>query len=35
MKIEIIETQRLYLRGFKKNDVGFAMSVWNDPEMGE
>ena len=35
MKIENIETQRLYLRGFKKEDVGFAMSVWNDPEMGE
>lgn len=35
MKIENIETQRLYLRGFEKEDVGFAMSVWNDPEMGE
>lgn len=35
MKIEKINTQRLYLRGFEKTDVGFAMSVWNDPEMGE
>lgn len=35
MKIETIETQRLYLRGFEKTDVAFAMSVWNDPEMGE
>lgn len=35
MKIEIIETQRLNLRGFKKNDVGFAISIWNDPGMGE
>ncbi len=35
MKIEIIETERLYLRGFEKTDVEFAISVWNDPEMGE
>lgn len=35
MKIEKIETKRLYLRGFEKRDVVFAMSVWNDPEMGE
>lgn len=35
MKIEIIETPRLYLRGFEKTDVAFAISVWNDPEMGE
>lgn len=35
MKIEKIETNRLYLRGFDKEDVSFAMSVWNDPEMGE
>lgn len=35
MKIEKIETPRLCLRGFVKTDVGFAMSVWNDPEMGE
>lgn len=35
MKIEKVTTPRLYLRGFEKTDVGFAMSVWNDPEMGE
>lgn len=35
MKIEKISTPRLYLRGFEKTDAGFAMSVWNDPEMGE
>lgn len=35
MRIDNIETPRLYLRGFAKEDVGFVMSVWNDPEMGE
>lgn len=35
MKIEIIETQRLYLRGFIKHDARFAISIWNDHEMGE
>ncbi len=35
MKIERIVTERLFLRGFEKNDVPFAVSVWNDPEMGE
>lgn len=35
MRIEIIETERLFLRGFEKSDVPFAISVWNDPEMGE
>lgn len=34
MKIEAIETQRLILRGFQKSDARFAISIWNDPEMG-
>ena len=35
MKIEKIETERLFLRGFEKEDARFAVSIWNDPEMGE
>ena len=35
MKIERIETDRLYLRGFTPEDASFALSIWNDPEMGE
>ena len=35
MKIELIETQRLMLRGFTKEDVLWAYRIWNDPEMGE
>jgi len=35
MKIERIETDRLYLRGFTPADAAFALSIWNDPEMGE
>lgn len=35
MQAERIETQRLYLRGFRKEDARFAISIWNDPEMGE
>lgn len=35
MKIKTIETPRLYLRSFEKEDAGFAISIWNDPEMGE
>ncbi|WP_310605376.1 GNAT family N-acetyltransferase [Anaerosporobacter sp.] len=35
MKIQQIETQRLYIRGFTKDDARFAISIWNDPEMGE
>lgn len=35
MKIEKIETSRLYLRGFTPEDASFALSIWNDPEMGE
>ena len=35
MKIPPIETKRLYLRGFTPADAAFALSIWNDPEMGE
>lgn len=35
MRIETIETPRLYLRSFEKEDARFAISIWNDPEMGE
>lgn len=35
MKIETIETARLYLRGFERADAEFAISIWNDPEMGQ
>lgn len=35
MKITKIETQRLYLRGFTSSDARFAISIWNDSEMGE
>lgn len=35
MKIQPIETKRLFLRGFEKRDADFAFSIWNDPEMGE
>ena len=35
MHIEKIETDRLYLRTFAKDDALFAISIWNDPEMGE
>lgn len=35
MKIEPIITERLRLRGYQKADTQFAISVWNDPEMGE
>lgn len=35
MKIEDIDTPRLRLRGYEAADVAFAMSIWNDPEMGE
>lgn len=35
MKIPPIETERLYLRGFTPKDARFALSIWNDPEMGE
>ena len=35
MKIGMIETERLNLRDFRKEDARFAISIWNDPEMGE
>ncbi len=35
MEVETIETKRLLLRSFRKEDAGFAISIWNDPEMGE
>ncbi len=35
MRTQTIETQRLYLRSFEKEDARFAISIWNDPEMGE
>lgn len=35
MKIRKIETQRLYLRGYEREDVEFVMSIWNDAEMGK
>lgn len=35
MKIQTIETKRLNLRNFEKTDALFAISIWNDPEMGE
>ena len=35
MKIIPIETSRLTLRGFTKEDALWAYSIWNDPEMGE
>ena len=35
MKITPIETQRLILRGFTKDDALWAYHIWNDPEMGK
>ncbi len=35
MKIETMKTERLYIRSFEKEDARFAISIWNDPEMGE
>lgn len=35
MKINNIETPRLLLRGFTKDDALWAYSIWNDPEMGK
>lgn len=35
MKIEEIKTKRLNLRGYKKSDADFVISMWNDPEMGK
>ena len=35
MRVETMETENLYLRGFRKEDALFAISIWNDPGMGE
>lgn len=35
MKIEPIETSRLTLRGFTKDDALWAYRIWNDPDMGK
>ena len=35
MKINDIETPRLLLRGFTKDDALWAYSIWNNPEMGQ
>ncbi len=35
MEIKPIETSRLLLRGFIKEDALWAYSIWNDPEMGK
>lgn len=35
MKIQPIETERLLLRGFTKEDALWAYHIWNDPKMGE
>ncbi len=35
MKIEKIQTKRLELRGFTKEDALWAYRIWNDPKMGE
>lgn len=35
MKISEIITKRLRIRNYKKTDMAFAMSIWNDPEMGK
>ncbi len=35
MKIEVIETPRLLLRGFTKDDALWAYSIWNNPEMNQ
>lgn len=35
MKIKTIETPRLHLRTFAKEDARFAIGIWNDPDMGQ
>ena len=35
MKIENIETSRLLIRGFTKDDALWAYKIWNDPDMGK
>lgn len=34
MKIPLIETARLRLRGQTRADTAFALGIWSDPEMG-
>ena len=33
--VHSIETSRLIIREFTKEDAPFAASIWNDPTMGE
>ncbi len=35
MRIQTIETERLYIRSFEKGDARFAIEIWNSPDMGE
>ena len=35
MRVETIQTERLNLRPFERSDARFAISIWNDKEMGE
>ena len=35
MKIDVIETPRLLLRGFTKDDALWAYGIWNNPEMNQ
>ena len=35
MRIHTIETARLSIRSFEKEDARFAIGIWNDPKMGE
>lgn len=35
MKIEEFETKRLKIRNYKRTDLDFIISIWNDPEMGK
>lgn len=35
MRVETIQTERLYLRPFERTDARFAISIWNDKEMGQ
>ena len=35
MRVETIRTERLNLRPFERTDARFAISIWNDKEMGE
>lgn len=35
MRIDVIETDRMLIRGFTKDDALWAYKIWNDPEMGK